>query len=212
VGPQNLVCLTFLTSRARGLHQHRGSGTADTARLPLEGLSAFGGGRKDCEIRTGRYPTTRRSGRHEISRSPTYAPRFRRTGSSHSLHGTLSRADRGAVGGMSKKATQPHAAEPAFGRDCCCAVRWEPRLCPSDAIAASAADLRRGSTPLARAIARGAFGRTVATACPMIGSWIMARTSWRQPRAALACASSHQDRAGPRDSPAPKARSEALGR
>ena len=38
---------TFLTSRARGLHQRRGSGTADTARLPLEGLSAFGGGLED---------------------------------------------------------------------------------------------------------------------------------------------------------------------
>jgi hypothetical protein len=38
---------TFLPSRARGLHQHRGSGTADTARLPLEGLSAFGGGLED---------------------------------------------------------------------------------------------------------------------------------------------------------------------
>jgi hypothetical protein len=46
----------FDVARARGLQQHRGSGTADTARLPLEGLSAFGGGRRDCEIRTGRYP------------------------------------------------------------------------------------------------------------------------------------------------------------
>jgi hypothetical protein len=34
-------------ARARGLHRHRGSGVADTARLPLEGLSAFGGGRKE---------------------------------------------------------------------------------------------------------------------------------------------------------------------
>jgi hypothetical protein len=56
----------FDVARARGFHQHRGSGTADTARLPVKGLSAFGGGRKDCKIATGRYPTTRRSGRHEI--------------------------------------------------------------------------------------------------------------------------------------------------
>jgi hypothetical protein len=60
------MCDVFDVARARGLHQHRGSGTADTARLPLEGLSAFGGGRKDYKIATGRYPTTRRSGRHEI--------------------------------------------------------------------------------------------------------------------------------------------------
>jgi hypothetical protein len=69
-------CLTLLTSRARGLHQHRGSGAADTARLPLEGLSAFGGGRKDCKIATDRYPTTRRSGRRENT-----GPRLTRLGS-----------------------------------------------------------------------------------------------------------------------------------
>jgi hypothetical protein len=67
---------TFLTSRARGLHQHRGSGTADAARLPLEGLSAFGGGRKDCKIRTGRYPTTPLANRREI-----LGPRLRRLSS-----------------------------------------------------------------------------------------------------------------------------------
>ena len=93
------VCDVLDVARARGLHQYRGSGTADTARLPLEGLSAFGGGRKDCEIRTGRYPTTRRSGRCENSWPPTYAPRFRRTGSSHSLLGTYLGPTRGAGGG-----------------------------------------------------------------------------------------------------------------
>jgi hypothetical protein len=51
-----LVLDAFDVARARGLHRHRGSGVADTARLPLEGLSAFGGGRKDCKTATGRYP------------------------------------------------------------------------------------------------------------------------------------------------------------
>ena len=49
----------FDVARARGLQQHQGSGTAHTARLPLEGLSAFGGDRKDCKMTTGRYPPTR---------------------------------------------------------------------------------------------------------------------------------------------------------
>ena len=54
-----IQCVTFSTSRAREGFSIEGSGTADTARLLLEGLSAFGGGREDCKIGTGRYPTTR---------------------------------------------------------------------------------------------------------------------------------------------------------
>jgi hypothetical protein len=77
----------------------------------LEGLSAFGGGRKDCEIRTGRYPTTRRSGRHEI-----LGPRLTRLGSGAREALTVCTApisDRrgGLVGGMSNKAMEPLAAQ-----------------------------------------------------------------------------------------------------
>jgi hypothetical protein len=61
--------VTLLTSRAReGLHQHPGSGAADTDRLPLEGLSAFGGGRKDCKRRA------------SVGRQGSMKPGGRRTG------------------------------------------------------------------------------------------------------------------------------------
>jgi hypothetical protein len=92
----------FDVARARGLHQHRGSGTADTARLPLEGLSAFGGGLEDYGIRTSRYPITPLPIAVKFS-----APDLRDSVPPHGKLSQsarhLSRTDEGeAVGGMSK--------------------------------------------------------------------------------------------------------------
>ena len=63
----------FDVARA-GLHQHLASGAADTDPCPLEGLSAFGGGREDCKIKQGRYFNTPLANRCELG--------FWRTGSS----------------------------------------------------------------------------------------------------------------------------------
>jgi hypothetical protein len=103
-----------LTSRAReGFTIEWGSCAADTDRLPLEGPSAFVGVRKDCEIRTGRYPTTRRPVGTKFS-----TPRLARLGSgareAHRVLGTYLGPTRGDGGWRVQKSNAASCLTPAF--------------------------------------------------------------------------------------------------
>jgi hypothetical protein len=132
IGTDASTCHVFDVARARGLHQHRGSGAADTDHLvPWKASPRSSGVARIAESQQAATPPHRWPIGVKILH-----PDLR---DSVLVHGKLTEcsaptSDRpGAGGGRVQESNAASCRRARIRPDCCCAVRWEPRLCPSDA-------------------------------------------------------------------------------